>query len=358
MRIVFISAGNLYLCPYIKKYLTVIGEKVSYDIIFWNRHGVLESTYAAENIYQYTESMDELVQRWRKLTKYLGFGAFCKKILKKNNYNRVILLHTNCGVLLYSVLKRHYYKRFVLDIRDYTMERNPLYYALEKGVIKAAAVCFISSNGYQSFLPKAEYHMVHNNAYIPNKLIFRIKKNRGLNKPIRISFIGLIRFFEQSEKMANLFFNDPRFCLNFFGKNAKKLECYLSEKGYCSGMNFLDQFPQEKTLELYEETDIINGAYGNGSFSLDYAYSNKLYYSASLGLPILVSPGTAMEKIVMQYGLGFVFDPDDSDIVGKLYQYYRNINWVEFDKNCEVFLKLVAEDDKKFEGILKELIQV
>lgn len=356
MRIAFISAGNLYLCPYIRKYLDVMAGAVSYDILYWDRHGVKEDGYGAANIYRYSAAGDELVSRWKKLSGYLGFRSFCKKLLIKNRYDGVILLQTNCGVLLSGVLQRRYHKRFILDIRDYSSEKNPVYFALEKRLVKNSFVNFISSGEYRKFLPPGEYGLVHNNISIPENIVAEIRKNRGLHRPISISFIGLIRFFEQNEKVVRSFAGNPEFLLNFFGKNAFKLKEVLQKSGYREGLDFLDQFSPEETLSLYQKTDIIDGAYGNHSPFLDYAYSNKLYYAAALGLPILVSPETAMEKIVTQYGLGFVYDPDDPGAADRLYQYYSNIDWAEFDRNCASFCKMVAEDEQKFAAAVSEFI--
>ncbi len=356
MKIAFVAAGNLYLCPYIQKYLDVIAGKAAYDILYWNRHNVKEPDYGASQIYCYSAPGDELTSRWKKLSGYWGFGLFCRKVLTKNHYGGVILLHTNCAILLNGVLRKQYYKRFILDIRDYSSERNPVYYAIEKRLTESSYTNFISSAEYRTFLPPGKYSIVHNNISIPEDTIANIRKTRGTHHPIRISYIGLVRFFEQSRKAAGSFVGDSRFLLNFFGKNAVRLEAFLSEHGYHSGLKFLDQFPPERTLSLYQETDIINGAYGNHTPSLDYAYSNKLYYAAALGLPILVSPETAMEKVVTQYGLGFVYNPDDPEIADKLYQYYTEINWEEFDHHCDAFCKMVSKDDQEFADAVQNFI--
>lgn len=355
MKIVFISAANLYLCPYIQKYLNVIKGNISYDIIYWDRHGI-EEVYGAETLYRYRAEEDELTPRWKKLLGYFAFGRFCKKILKENQYDGVILLHTDCGVLLTGLLTRYYRDRFILDIRDYSFEKNPVYYAAEKRLVQASYANFISSDAYRDFLSPGEYYVVHNNCAISEETAEEFRSCRGTHSTIRISFIGLVRFFEQSEKMAHSFAEDSRFLLGFFGKNASRLEAVLKEKGYHSGLRFLDRFSPEETISLYRETDIINGAYGNHNISLDYAYSNKLYYAAALGMPILVSPATAMERITAQYGLGFVYDPDDPKIADKLYQYYREIDWPTFDQNCAAFRKMVEDDEKRFEAVVQAFV--
>ncbi len=356
MRFVFISAGNLYICPYISKYIAAIAGAASYDIIYWNRHHINEDSLGAEQVFAYKTSTSELAPKWKKVGGFLGFQRFCDKILRSKLYDGVILLHTNCAVMLYRVLTKRYRGRYIIDIRDYSMENNPVYYQLEKRLVQNSAVNFISSEGYKKFLPEGNYHMVHNNYPIPPEVKSKIQDARGKNHPIRVSFIGLVRFFEQSEKLAASFQGDQRFLFNYFGKNAFLLRDFLNNKGYRANLAFADQFPPEQTMSFYEKTDIINNAYGNHSLSLDYAYSNKLYYAAGLGLPILVSPGTYMAKIVEKYGIGFVFDPGDADAPDKLYQYYIGIDWAAFDKRCEAFCRMVAEDDQRFVQLVKRFI--
>lgn len=356
MKIAFVSAGNLYLCPYIRKYLNAMAGVAEYDIIYWNRHHVSEDSMGAERVFAYENSASEIDPKWKKLGGFIGFQHFCAKLLCDGAYDGVVLLHTNCAVMLCRVLMKFYRGRYILDIRDYSMEKNPVYYQIEKRLVQNSAVNFISSEGYREFLPDGDYYMVHNNNPIPLEERAEIRRARGQHRPIRISFIGLVRFFEQSEKLAASFQGDRRFHLNYFGKNAFHLRDFLSGKGYRDSLTFIDQFPPEQTTAFYQKTDIINNAYGNHSLSLDYAYSNKLYYAAGLGLPILVSPGTYMAKVVEKYGIGFIFDPEDPEAPEKLYQYYVGIDWDAFDKRCQAFCEMVAEDDRRFNWLIKEFI--
>lgn len=355
-KIVFISLNNLYLCPYINKYIVAIKGHASYDIIYWNRHQISEDPLGADQVFPYERNSGELISKWKKLGGFLGFQRFCEKLLRTRDYDGVVLLHTHSAILLYRVLTKYYRGRYILDIRDYSMEKNPVYYQIEKRLVRNAAVNFVSSEGFRVFLPEGDYHMVHNNSPIPPETKAQIREARGKNRPIRVSFIGLVRFFDQSEKLAASFRNDQRFRFQYFGKNAFQLRDLLDKKGYRDNLSFVDQFPPEQTLSFYAKTDIINNVYGNHSLFVDYLYSNKLYYAAGLGLPILASPQTYMAEVVERYGLGFVFDPEDPNAPDKLYKYYDGIDWAAFDERCEAFCKTVAEDDRKFERLVREFV--
>lgn len=224
---------------------------------------------------------------------------------------------------------------------------------MEKYLFKYANKIIISSSGYKYFLPQNyNYIIAHNSPEISqNQININRHRTRKYNDKIRISCIGLIRFNEQNKKIIHKFANDERFTLNFFGKNAMSLQEFC-EKNHYKHVNIIDQFPPEKTLEYYKETDIINNLYGNNSMLLDYALSNKLYYAAKLGLPILVCPNTYMEKVSVTKGFGFCFDINSPNVCDDLYNYYININWNEFYKVCDAFNKEIDEENNVFKNSL------
>ena len=98
--------------------------------------------------------------------------------------------------------------------------------------------------------------------------------------------------------------------------------------------------------------------YGNGSPTVDYALSNKLYYAAQLRKPILVCPKTYMEKITTKYGFGFVLDLDKPLIKDELFKYYNSMNWDFFSENCVRFLEDVRRDDELFVNHVIEFLHI
>jgi hypothetical protein len=103
----------------------------------------------------------------------------------------------------------------------------------------------------------------------------------------------------------------------------------------------------------YEGTDMILNLYGNHTPKLDYALSNKLYYSASLGMPILVCPDTYMAEIIDVYELGLIFDKNDPQNLNKLYAYYSNIDRNEFLRKCDYFLHSITNDMEQYKKIIR-----
>lgn len=353
-KICFISLGNLYLCPYISKYISLI--ECDYDVIYWDRHGVGEDIEAKQT-YSFTYRMDENASKVNKVTGYLKFRKYALNIINSNSYDGIILLQTSVGILLHSILKKRYKKKYIVDIRDYTMENNPIFFAIEKSLIKNSIFTVISSKGYKSFLPSHDYIMVHNDTYIDESIVNKFKNKDCKKDKLIISYIGLIRFHEQNKKVIMKFKNDGRFVLRFIGKDALSLKEFC-EKNNVNNVELIDMFPPEKTLDYYYETDIINNLYGNSTPLLDYALSNKLYYAAKLKIPILVCPNTYMESVSMKYGFGLVFDLNDTLALDRLYKNYIDINWELFNKNCDSFTRKVNEDNKLFENTIKSFINI
>jgi len=334
-----------------KKYISIID--CEYDIIFWNRHG-LNETSGAENQYSYDFHINENSSKFIKLKGYLGFAHFAKKLIKEKKYDGIILTATNAGMFLRSTLRKHYRGRYIVDIRDYTMEKNFIFYQFEKSLLKNADFNVISSDGYKNFLPSGEYVTAHNELEVPIEIINKFRmRDKKVDHKIVLTYIGLIRFHDQNKKIIDSFCNDARFEVKFIGSDAFALKDYCEQKK-ANNIVLIDMFPPERTFDLLWETDIILNLYGNNTPLLDYALSNKLYYAAKLTVPILVCKGTYMEEISTKYGFGYTFDLDKSAEADKLYNYYFKIDWENFLHGCDQFIEKVNLDVEKFNNAIKK----
>jgi len=337
--------ANLYLCPYIKKYIDSFNDTVQYDIVEWNRHDVVDDECGAENFFVYTERLDNDAPKYEKLFKILRYAGYVKKIIEKNEYSLVIFLHNILAIFMTLFLVSKYRRKYVIDIRDYSYEKVYPFFALEGILTKHSALNVISSPGYKYFLPKGEYVMVHNDSCeYTNKICDQ--HNTQLSLPINIAFIGTVRFFEQNKKIFELIKHDNgRFKLTYAGYGSSDMKRFI---GNPKDVTFLPQFSSKDTLTYYRNVDIINNVYGNDSLSLKYAYSNKLYYAAHLRKPIIVSPKTYMADIVSQYGIGFVFNDKDPRVLDNLFDYYKSIDYEKFERNCDAFLETVNKESEIF----------
>ena len=303
------------------------------------------------------EGKNFITRKLYKLFAYIRFGFFAKKILKENDYAGVFVFTPNVGMLCFNVLKNKYNNRYILDIRDYWKENQKWLQVIEKHLVKYSYANVISSRAYVRFLPNADYVITHNSQNIDNELIemFRNRKKK-VDRKIVLSCIGAVKYIEYDKKVIDYFANDDRFELRYIGRGYEQLEPYCHKRGI-NNVKVEGIFPMEDTIDKYKGTDIILNMYGNNNPKLDYALSNKLYFAAHLGLPILVCENTYMEEISRKYKFGFSINLSNLEDKEKLYEYYSSIDNVEFNKNCDIFLDEVCEDEKEFVKMVRAFIE-
>jgi hypothetical protein len=345
-KICLVSLRNIYAMSCLPRYVECFGDN-KFDIVYWD-HNDIEETCGAENYYVMKYKTSNKDSRWRKLIGYVRFIWFSKRLLKINNYDKVILLPTQTGVLLYPFLKKKYAGKYIIDIRDYTAENNKLFYNIEKKLIKNSGVAVITSPAFKRFLPEHEYIVSHNTTNISKDIIQQYRKRKKFSgETIIVSCIGGIRFYEQFKKVIDCFGNDKRFLLRFIGNGSEGLKEYCEQNKY-ENVELLGRFEPKQTIDFYMNTDIIMNLYGNNNPLLDYALSNKLYYAATLGIPILVCPSTYMEEVAVSNGFGFTFDLEDETMRDKLYEYYHLVDWDKLYKNCDKFMEEVYAEEEEF----------
>lgn len=350
MKALILLADNVYLTPYLKFYTSLLDEcNIKYDIVFWDKNN--NEKIAKDNYFRFCYKTNG---KLKKIFGYIKYKKYIQKIEKKEQYNIVISLHTIIAFLIYKMLLKKYKKKYIYDVRDYSHENIFIYRAIQKKIVKNSLINIISSEGYKTFLPKGyKYYVTHN---IPIGDYSRYKQMENSNKDvIEISYIGLIRFMEQNKKIISFFKNDKRFHINFIGTNANKLKEFCDENNI-KNVNLIDTFKPKLTMNFYETTDVIMNLYGNKTKLLDYAISNKLYYSAILYKPILVCRDTYMEKITQKYKIGFTMDLKSETEKDKLYEFIKQLNRVEYIKKCDEFMGHVNREQQSLYKKLKKIL--
>ena len=349
----FVIIESLNRAPYLSKYLNIVNQ--DYDIIIWDRSANSQNPGANNYYVMHYKEGKELTYK-DKLLGYIKFSHFASNILKENDYKGVFVFTANVGILCHKVLINKYKNHYLLDIRDYWQEKHKIIYNIERSLVNNSYANVISSRAYREFLPKADYIITHNSQIIDVALMTNLRKQQVKRKgQIVIACIGAVKYIEYDKKVLDYFANDNRFFLKFIGKGYEQLEEYCKQKGiynvYIEGM-----FPMSETFTKYEGIDMILNMYGNHTPKLDYALSNKLYFAAQLGKPIVVCKDTYMEKIVVDNGFGIAVDINFEQSREILFEYYNSIDYKEFINNCDLFLNKVTEDEKMFEKTIKQFI--
>jgi hypothetical protein len=338
------------LTPYLHKYISQINRSTTeVDVLSWDKF-LKKETLSGCNIISYSKSVNNK-SFISKVVGYYGYSRFIKRLLKKNNYDGVVFLQTRGSLLVKKLIMKKYKGKFIIDVRDYTYENKPFIKKAIGSIFDNSWGVVISSEGYKSFLPERDYILVHNS---PNLKVTEVVRNeKAASTPLVISYIGLIRFYDQCILTIERFKNDERFSLKFIGAGSSFLENYC-KKNKINNVETVDYFEPSKTLEFYNNSDIVFNLYGNNSPFLDYALSNKLYYAALLNKPILVSPNTYMEKLSKEYGFGLTVDLNDPLCANKLFFEYYNIDFLKLGNSTTAFMTKVSYDNKVFEEFIQE----
>lgn len=356
-KICLVLACNLYAAPFYYRYEKLLTElQIDFDMIIWNRDLIEEKSIG--NIISFNLKDVANSGEKKKIIKYFRFSSFVKKRLKLYKYERVVFLSTASGVvaILSLFLKRYYKKRYWIDIRDYTYEMFKPYKKAFSIAINNSYASSISSIGFTKFLPKYNYIVTHNIDFDSIKKCLEAKNKKNPELPIRISFIGNVRYFDLNKKMLQIFKNDNRFILQYYGKKSEILKEYCREYEI-DNVEFYGRFDVEMTADFYSKTHIINNVYGNDRLEVTTALSNKLYFAASLHLPILVSSNTYMEEVTKQFKFGYTMDLNDPTINDKLFEWYTGITdeMFMYDEFMDQVIKEYNEFEEKLKKFLKEL---
>ena len=348
-KIALVLPNNIYLAPYVRKYISILTD-CQLHLIYWDRFDMEEPLEGVNKLYRHIDKMSHInaeVSQLEKLKKYYKFSRYVKKVCKKERYDYIVIFQPMMA-LMYAITKFFTGMRNVIvDVRDFTYEHSSIFRRVEANLFKRSKFVVISSPFYKDFLPEnAKYIVMENMNPVSSDVIREARNiNKKESKKIKIGYIGLVRFVEQNLKIIDKFANDERFELLYIGKGSEVFEEYI-EKNNISNIVLISQFDPSETEKHFASVDLIQNIYGTGRDKLKYALSNKLYYAAMLGKPILVSPDTCMEKVTQQYEFGFSCDENDENLADKIYEYYTSVEWDEFYNKCDSFIYDVTENEK------------
>jgi hypothetical protein len=328
-----------------------------YDFILWNRSGNgVEISPGAKN--NHILSLRTNTGKITKVLQLLKWRAFVKEVLKTEIYELLIICTTMPAVLLGRLLVAGYAGRYVLDVRDYTHENLSLYKHCEKEIIQKAGLVTISSRGFVDWLPArtGDTVITHNIDNVKASGLVSLAND----KPVRIGFVGGVRYFDINKKMIASFANNPEYILKYVGKEHPG--CDLGQ--FCAVNNiknvfFEPRYANDEKPEIYRGIDIINCVYGSSTLEVQTALPNKLYDCIIFKKPIMVSRGTYLAQLVERRGLGFAVDVDKDDILKVTQNYISNFDCESFISGCdELFAEVVSEQQIAEDRIFSYIKQI
>lgn len=352
MKVCILSAVNIRHMSLITLYTEVMRKHgIEYDIIYMDKYGEDEQFDCAHK-YRYVNVVKQGWPRIVKEFKYMTFLGYATRILNREKYDFVIVWNDVANFIFADYLPRKYKGKYCLNVRDNMRYDQEIWQKRYQKLFKNAAFCTTSSVGYLEFLPQGiDYVPIHSFNLAVLKGMQVHDRIRAEGEPIRIGFVGYVRFFERNKKLMQVFANDPRFELHYYGTKANVLKEFAEAEGI-KNTAFHDTFPVERTKEFMEKVDIINNLYGNNTLNLRTAVSIKFFHALYARIPILVCDNTYVGTLAKKLGIGFEVTDIDEEMKEKLYTWYRGLDFAKMDQACQAHLDKSVEENEKFKKLL------
>lgn len=349
MRVAFICPSNMLYMPYVENYKEILKQMgVDIQIINWDRFNIEDSS---EFVYR-----DSKLGHQRGFFDYYKYSKFITILLKKHNFDRVIIFGVQLTFFMKRILLTNYSNKFIIDIRDHN--KIIKYFNLKK-IIDKSDFTVVSSPAYREWLPKSNKYVICHNASL--KSLKKTQEFTNLCLPaekISIGCIGALRDYQVNIDLIDSLMNSDVIKLNYHGKgdiNDNVLR-YLDENNI-HNVSLTGKYDQAEEKELYHKNDIINVLRYNDDINNKTALPNRLYNAVLYGKPLLGFEGTYLSEVIKEYHLGLVIN-SFINTEGIIIDYVNNFNVEIYKKGRILFFESVLNENNHFYIKLKNFINM
>ncbi len=347
MKILIMGFTKVKYMPYMNFYLDNI-DKAEHEvhILYWNRDLQNEdlSKYQGCVFHEFKRYQEDDVAKLSKIWSFVKYRRFAKKLIQEEKFDFIFVLHSLTGVLVADLLKKRYRDKYIFDYRDSTYERFSPFRKIISKITRNASATFVSSDAFRIFLPKdCEDRIYTSHNLLIDSLSHReekLKNGRASDK-IRIAFWGFIRDEQINKEIIRKIASDERFELHYYGREQ---QVALNLKQYAKDIEaenvyFHGEYTPEQRYEFIRQTDIIHNLYDSHNMML--AMANKYYDATVFYLPIISMKGSFMAESASKAQIGLESDPYDENFLDTIFEYYTNLDWQKFYRNCDTELERV-----------------
>lgn len=305
--------------------------------ITWNR----EKLHIQKTNYQIHsyEIKSELGNYLDKLKKMFGFLKFVKQELVEIAPDIIIASHWDsliAGSLFKGDAKQLVYEN--LDIPTGNRLVRFCIKNLEKFCLMNTDIIIHASRFYKELYPqKIPQYILEN-----KPTLFSVDDYQPLtiHSPMRISFIGSIRYPEVFRNLIDAVKDDCRIQLNIHGSGSHYEEIAKYSEGI-QNVNLTGRYAYNEIKHLYDESDLIWAVYPNKDYNVKYAISNKFHESLILRRPCIFCSGTKLGDYVSKNQIGFSVNPYDIRDIKRLFDDISN-NPKIIDDTIKAIAKFVS----------------
>ena len=355
MKIGLVLPCNIWFAPFVNIYTRALDElNIEYDIISWNRDGK-DQNYG----FQF-EMTQEYVGKSRlsKFIPYIKFASFAKKIIKKNKYDRLIVLTPQSAIFMHRFLKKHYKNKYILDYRDLSIEQQSLFKRPFKNVLDNCYAIFVSSPGFIKCLPTGyKYNISHNFNINAVKEALNKEEVTPFNKEsINILTIGGIRDYESNIEVVKALANKKNVNISFVGKGpaSEPIKEYAKENAI-NNVEVLGYYDKKDEANYVNKASLLNIFYPR-RISHDTAISNRFYNALIFKKPLIATSDTTQGDYVKKYNIGLSID-NCENLYERIYDFINNEDEKQFNERCNTLLKEFLNDYNEFMTILGSFVK-
>ena len=353
MKVALLLPAEPEKAPYIQYYIDVFKEKgIEYDVIAWNRSG--NNPKVLERLIMYEAPSPDTLSNIKKVRGFWGFKQFVEKTVRQKQYYRLVVHTIMLAVFMSSFLKQYYGGKYILDIRDECSLYGIM--KLRLPVLLKYSFCnVISSWGFKTWLPEAEYVISHN-------IGFRWKEKMNMpapdsffhHQPLDILTIGQIRHFDGNRILIDELGNRGNMKMHFAGDgvDVSRLVEYCKEKKI-NNVVFSGRYLKENEDDIVSTSDFVNILLPQTR--VQQAMANRFYLAILNYKPVIVNAESIQAEYVRKYGLGIVWELGTS-LKNAIEDYIARFDIEQFldgrRKLCETLMKDVMQFNKMLNDIL------
>lgn len=359
MKVLILGFTKLRFMPYACFYLDRLdAKKHEIHLLCWNRDG-LEDIPAPSGIIVHVfgkQQLDEVDKR-KKVMSFILYRRFALQLMRKQCFDRIIILHSLPGLLVYEQLVGKYKNRYLLDYRDHTYETNHFFQKAVFGLVRNSFATFVSSKSYLKYLPQLDKILISHNLLM-DSLNYRNIGKLSDKVPIVISFWGLIRHYRVNEQIVKQISNDRRFELHYYGREqdtAQRLKELTVTLG-SANVFFHGEYKPADRYTFAGSTSLLHNIYDADDVNTNMAMGNKYYDGIVFGIPQLCIKGSYMGDIVSECGVGLPCDPFDSGFLDVVHDYYTSLNREVFLAACEKQIAWILQDLAKADEVVSGFV--
>lgn len=288
------------------------GAELRLSIVTWDRtHSYTEPR---EGYYVYQKD-SAYGNKTRKLLNLWGYRRFCHTTICELKPDVVIASHWN-NLMMVPRLDRHHQKLIYenLDVPTETFILRKITTAIEHWHLRRVDLTVHASRFFTKlYSPRLPQIVLENK---PTCALPTLQE-KTFHTPLRIAFIGLLRYRDILSTLIDAVRDDARFQLFFHGDGHAR--AYLED--YAKGVSnvaFTGRYSYDDIPRLYEQTDILWAAYPNKDFNVKYAISNKFHESLAFGTPAIYADNTCLGDYVVENHVGMAVDPYSAEAIRSL----------------------------------------